>query len=269
VALGFLVIRGAAKATDKAVAAADIEAAAQNRAPTEAELRFNEALGAGAAFDDPNIYVLPTPLVASYDGLLIHSPICPDVITEVEFHQASFDTALQLTPLVTIIDAQEAADQRGTSHVPVDQQPTGDVPLIAQAVSTWRLDSFGPEMSAVDVGALAGTVVYAPVTGTVVKIKQYSLFGLMDDFEVHIQSADHPGLDVVVLHVDNVRVKVGDHVAGGCTRIAQVRNIGDVIDNNLSLFTQPGDPGNHCHVQINDATRTDYKGLEGALDIFH
>jgi hypothetical protein len=236
--------------------------------PTEAEIRAKEAIKAGAVAGDPNIAYLPTPLVATRDGLKLHSPISANHITEIEFHQASYDTALPLTPLVTIVDAEDAADQRGTKHLPPEQQPFGDEPLIAEAVSTWRLDSFGDEMTAMDVGALAGTDVYAPITGTVVKIKSYSLFGLIDDYELHFQSPDYPGLDIVMLHIDNLRVKVGDKVVGGATRIATVRDIGEVIDNNLANFTAPGDPGNHCHVQVNDTTREDYTGLEDALNIF-
>jgi murein DD-endopeptidase MepM/ murein hydrolase activator NlpD len=237
--------------------------------PSELEKRQIKAVEAGADAFDPNLIYLPTPLIAEYQGFEIHSPISANHITEIEFHQASYDTALRLTPLVTIVDAEEVAEKHGTKHVPIDQQPTGDNPLIAEAVSTWRLDSVGDEMTSVDVGALAGTDVYAPVTGTVVKIRTYSLFGVIDDFEVHIQAPGHPELDIVLLHVENLSIKVGDKVQGGCTPIAKVRNIGDVIDNNLSNFTAPGDPGNHCHVQINDAAREDYKGLEDALDIFN
>jgi biotin carboxyl carrier protein len=241
----------------------------QTPTPTEEELRVSEAVRAGAAPDDPNISYLPTPLVAEYGSLKIHTPISANNITEIEFHQASYDTALPLTPLVTIVDAQEVADNHGTRHTDPAAQPFGDNPLIAEAVSTWRLDSFGSEMTAVDVGSVAGADVYAPITGTVVKIRTYSLYGLIDDYEVHIQSPEHPELDIVLLHIEDLSVKVGDTVRGGATRIAKVRNIGDVIDNNLSNFTASGDPGNHCHVQVNDAGRADYQGLEDAIDIFH
>jgi biotin carboxyl carrier protein len=256
-------------ATDGDTNAAQFDATGnQTPALTAAQIRRNEAISAGAAPDDPNISYLPTPLVAEYGSLKIHSPVSANNITEIEFHQASYNTALQLTPLVSIVDAQEVADRQGTNHISPDAQPLGDAPLIAEAVSTWRLDSVGPETSAVDVGGTAGTDVYAPVTGTVVKIKTYSLFGLIDDYEIHIQSPEYPELDIVVLHIDDLTIKVGDTITGGSTRIAKIRNIGDVIDNNLSNFTAPGDPGNHCHVQVNDATRESYKGLEGALDIF-
>jgi murein DD-endopeptidase MepM/ murein hydrolase activator NlpD len=270
VVLGILLFGGGmssdAKATDDVE---DAEASAsQPDAPTEAEIRAEKAVAAGAAPGDPNITYLPTPLIATRDSLKIHSPISANHITEIEFHQASFDTALQLTPLLTVIDAQKAADQRGTRHIPADQQPTGDEPLIGETVSTWRLDSYGDEMTSVDVGALAGTDVYAPITGTVVKIKNYSLYGLLDDYEIHIQSRNHPGLDVVMLHIEDLLIKEGDEVIGGVTRIAKIRAIGAIIDNNLANFTAPGDPGDHCHVQVNDATREDYKGLEDALNIF-
>ena len=241
----------------------------QKAAPTEEELRILDAVEAGAAASDPNVLYLPTPLVAQYGDLLIHSPIVPRDLTEVEYHQASYDTSLPLTPLLTIVDAEEVEDNHGTNHIPYEDQPFGDKPLIGEAVSTWRLDSIGDEYTSVDVGALAGTVVYAPVSGTVVKIKTYSLYELIDDYELHIQSPDYPELDIVVLHIDELTVKVGDEVYGGCTRIGKVRNIGDIVDNNLSNFTMPPDPGDHCHVQVNDATREDYPGLEGALDIFN
>jgi murein DD-endopeptidase MepM/ murein hydrolase activator NlpD len=242
---------------------------AQRPEPTEQEKRILEAVNLGASADDPDAQYLPTPLVANYGNLMIHTPILPRDITEIEFHQASYDTSLRLTPLVTIVDANTAADKRGTNHAPWESQPYGEQVLIAEAVSTWRLYSVGDEMTAVDVGAVAGKYAYAPVSGTVVRIKEYSLYGLMQDDEIHIQSPEYPELDIVVLHLDNLLVKVGDEVVGGSTRIGTVRSIGSVIDSNLSNFTAPGDPGDHCHVQVNDATREDYKGLEGALDIFN
>jgi hypothetical protein len=255
--------------TPSAVAQQLLSAAEQRPEPTEEEKRVLEAVAMGASADDPDAKHLPTPLLASYGELMIHTPILPRDITEIEFHQASYDTSLRLTPLVTMVDANAAAEMHGTNHVPWESQPYGEKPLIAEAFSTWRLYSEGDEMTAVDTGAVAGKYAYAPISGTVVRIKQYPLFELVDDLEIHIQSPEHPELDVVVLHLDNLMVEVGDEVVGGSTRIGKVRNIGEVIDNNLSNFTVEGDPGNHCHVQVNDATKEDYKGLEGALDIFN
>jgi hypothetical protein len=237
--------------------------------PSEEEVRLLEATRAGADPKDPNVLFLPLPLLASYGDLQIHSPIVPRDLTEIEFHQATYDTALRLTPLVTIVDLEEATENHGTKRIPYQEQPFGAVPLVAEAVSTWRLDSEGDEMTSIDVGATTGTVAYAPISGTVVKILTYSLYGLIDDYELHIQSPDYPELDILVLHLEQLTVKVGDEVIGGCTRIGKVRDLAAAgIDNNLMNITEPDDPGNHCHVQVNDATREDYRGLEGALDIF-
>ncbi|MDR1422875.1 MAG: M23 family metallopeptidase [Coriobacteriales bacterium] len=235
--------------------------------PSPEEQRRLDAIASGVSPDNPDILYLPTPLVATYADLQIHSPICVTQITEVEYHQASYDWALQLNPLLTLVDAETVMENHGTHHVAADEQPVGDNPMIGEAVSTWRLDSEGPELSAVDVGAAAGTTVYAPATGTVVRIREYVLFEQIDDYELHIQINGHPEWDIIVLHIDNLVVQEGDKVIGGVTPIAQVRNIGDIIDNNLSNFTIPGETGNHAHVQVNDARAEGYRGLEGAIDI--
>jgi hypothetical protein len=237
-------------------------------APTPEEARQLEAIAAGANPNSPDLLYLPTPLVATYEGLVIHTPVCVTHITEVEYHQASYDWALPLNPLLTIVDAEAVIKAHGTRHVPAREQPTGEEAMLGEAVSTWRLDSAGPEFSALDVGALAGTTVYAPVTGTVVRIKSYRLFDVIDDYELHIQVAGHPEWDIVVLHIDQLLVKEGETIVGGVTPIAQVRDIGEFIDNNLSNFTPLDDPGNHAHVQVNNALAEGYRGLEGALDIF-
>jgi hypothetical protein len=237
--------------------------------PTEEEIRLQEATDAGADPNDPNVYYLPTPLIATYNDINIHSPVSANNITEIEFHQASYDIALQVTPLVTIVDAEAVIEQHGTNHIAFDEQPTGGEPLVAEAVSTWRHNANGAERTAMDVGAVFGTYVYAPVSGTVVKAKSYLLYGRVDDCEIHIQNPEHPELDIVMLHVDELEIAVGDEVKGGCTRMAKIRDISASVGNNLANFTAPDDPGNHCHVQVNDATREDYKGLEGALDIFN
>jgi len=236
--------------------------------PPKEEQRLLDAVRAGVDANDPHIQFLPSPLIASYQDLQMHSPIVPKDLTEIEFHQASYDTALVLTPLVDIVEADLVSANHGTNRIPFEDQPVGSEPMIAEAVSTYRENSKGELFTSIDVGGKADTVVYAPITGTVVKAQPYLLYGFYDDYEIHIQSPDHPELDIVLLHIQNAKVKVGDKVIGGCTRIAYVRDLGYEMGNNLQNFTKPGDPGNHVHMQVNDATRKDYRGLEGALDIF-
>jgi biotin carboxyl carrier protein len=235
------------------------------RPPTPEEQRASDAINAGANPEDPNLMFLPTPLVAEYNGIKIHSPISVNNMTEVEFHRASNKWTLALKPLLPIVDPETFTSN---DRPPAAKQPTGDAVLTANAVSMDRDDSAGVMDSCIDVGAVAGTSVYAPISGTVVLIRPYVLFDEMDDYELHIQQKDHPELDFILLHIEDVTVKPGDEVIAGATRIAQVRNIGEVIDNQLSLFTAGDDPGNHAHLQINDTTYPEYSLLKDALNIF-
>ncbi len=76
----------------------------------------------------------------------------------------------------------------------------------------------GKPDTAADVGAKPGSAVFSPVTGTVVKVKKYKLYGKWDDYELHIQPDGHPGLDVVMIHVTDVCCRPGDRVLAGVTR---------------------------------------------------
>ncbi|MDR3053125.1 MAG: M23 family metallopeptidase [Coriobacteriales bacterium] len=240
----------------------------QLAAPTEVTLRARDAEAAGADPNDPNILYLPTPLVAQYEDIGIHSPVSANNLTEVAFHQSSLEWGLQLKSLLPVADSAEAEKNHGTNRPVADEQPTGDLPLRGSALSLGRADALGPWDSALDVGATPGTAVYAPISGTVVLVRPYLLYGELDDFELHIQQKGHPELDFILLHIDNVTVAAGDTVIGGVTKVAEVRNIGEVINNQLAYFTVEGDKGNHTHFQLNDTTYPNYTVLDEALDIF-
>jgi biotin carboxyl carrier protein len=77
-----------------------------------------------------------------------------------------------------------------------------------------------PATSAVDVVLVDDEPVVSPVSGTVVENDRYRLYGRTADRRLRIRSAEHPHLEVVLLHVADVRVEVGDEVAGGETVLA-------------------------------------------------
>jgi murein DD-endopeptidase MepM/ murein hydrolase activator NlpD len=227
------------------------------------------AVQAGASPDDPNLTYLPTPLLGEVKGVPFHCPISMNNLTEVEFHQASYAWALPLTSYLQVVDPATVMANHGTQRPSAQDEPTGDNKMIGQTVSMWRQDSVGPEMSSVDAGAQPGTPVYAPVTGTVVKIRDYSLYGELPDKEMHIQIPGHPELDFILLHIDNLQVNVGDHIIAGVTQVATVRDTADYFDDDLANFTAPGDKGNHTHLQVNDTTYPGYDELDGALNIYN
>ena len=232
---------------------ADVADASDEKAREAAELERIRAEEEAAAHDG-----IPTPLIARYEDVLVHSPIHTSELEGIIFHQASFETALVMSTELSAADVE--AMEIDPDYEIAEDQPEGDEWLKAKALHLWREDTPTDMDTSIDVGAEAGTTVYAPVTGTVVLVKTYDLYDTCEDFEVHIQPTGRPDLDVVEIHIQDVVVKAGDKVIGGETPIASVRDLAaeDITDIQLAYYTREGH-GNHTHVQINDANYPEYR----------
>jgi hypothetical protein len=206
----------------------------------------------------------PTPIFASYRSLQLRLPVAVKDLTEVGFHQAAYTYALHMaTPLVEA-DNSDTKDAHGTGRE-TSTQPTGaDAVLQGKFIRMWRSRPGKPD-SAADVGAKAGADVFSPVTGTIVKIKKYKLYGQYDDYEIHIQPKGWSDIDLVMIHVTDLSATVGEEVVAGETRLAAVRKLSDRVQHQLREYT--GDGGDHTHMQLNNAKDPRYKGLEGAIKV--
>lgn len=205
----------------------------------------------------------PTPIFASYRKLKLRLPVPVKRLTEIGFHQAAYAYALPMKTPLPDAKLSSAGNRRGT-HRDISEQPTGeDAVLVGKVLRMWRPRPGRPDTAA-DVGAKPGTAVLSPVTGTVVKVKRYKLYGKWTDYEIHIQPDGYPQLDVVMIHVKNVSVKPGERVEAGLTRVAAVRKLSDKFYDQLGSYTKGG--GDHVHLQVNDADDPKYEGLEGAVE---
>ncbi len=206
----------------------------------------------------------PTPLLASHGDLYLRLPVDPSAVTQVAFHQASGGKAVHLEALVPDASVKAAAELRGV--VPPDTAPAADAEEAATiwngtVIRLWRSNRRGAPDTAIDCGANADTDVFAPLSGVVVAVRPYKLYGRYDDFEIHIRPDGYDDLDLVLIHVDDVSVKAGDRVEGGVTRIARVRKMSDKTDLQLAAYTRNG--GDHVHVQLN---RVEPSAPPSALD---
>ena len=210
-----------------------------------------------------------TPLVATCSGVDIHNLVNMVDLTGILFHQASYEYALPLETDLSEADYETIADTR-TFFINRDQVAKSGEWAETEALHIWRTsDTTAPDTS-IDIGAIAGSTVKAPVDGTVVLVRNYRLYEEMDDVEIHIQPTGRPDLDCVIIHLTDPRVKAGDKVEAGVTPIAQVRDIESFLtDVQLGFFTPEGVGGNHSHVQMNDANYPQYreKKLEGAISV--
>jgi murein DD-endopeptidase MepM/ murein hydrolase activator NlpD len=109
-----------------------------------------------------------------------------------------------------------------------------------------------PATSAVDLVMPRRTQVLAPVTGVVVRVRRYRLYGSHLDIAVEIRPDSDHGVRVSMIHLDDPQVREGDRVEQGLSPIGVPRAFpfGDQTD----LYIPGGHP--HVHVEIIDLTRT-------------
>lgn len=204
----------------------------------------------------------PTPNFAELGALKLRLPVEVKDLGEIGFHQASYTYAMHMTTTMPDAPLSSAKNKRGTGR-DIASQPTGaNALLVGKVVRMWRSRPGKPD-SAVDVGAPPGSNVLAPVSGQVIKIKSYKLYGKYDDYEIHIRPDGRDDIDCVMIHVTDLSTTVGSRVKAGVTRVATVRKLSNVIHDQLGDYATGS--GDHVHVQFNNALDPRYKGLEGAL----
>jgi len=161
--------------------------------------------------------------VARAEQVDLRLPVDPDLVTAVAFHAVSSPDLVTLEP---------------SDDIPHETAPRGD--------------RGGPATAAVDVGAPAGTVVYAPVDGTVAAVTDYLVAGEPEGFELVIDPADAAGdLVVKMSHLDTMDAappSVGSSLAAGQTVVGRIRDFSGVAEQELSQFTS--DSGNHVGIEV-------------------
>jgi biotin carboxyl carrier protein len=106
--------------------------------------------------------------------------------------------------------------------------------------------------SAADVVVDPALEIRAPVTGTVKRAGTYVLYCKYSDDFVVIDPDDRPGWEVKVLHIDGVRVSVGDRVEAGVTVLAPRPTplpFRSQVDDDTAEPSWP-----HVHIEVVDPT---------------
>jgi len=181
----------------------------------------------------------PTPLtVALHSGLRIQLPVAQVRVTAIGYHSSN-DGALPLAPL---------------GH----QGNEGVLSRLAHKIFGGGHGGFvyyqlsGGETVVLDVGALPGSDVYAPVDGTVVGISDYILNGRPYGSLIDIQPSAAPSLVVSLTHlIPDPALTVGSMIAASNTKVGRVIDLSGVEKQALSRYTQ--DAGNHVAIELRPA----------------
>jgi murein DD-endopeptidase MepM/ murein hydrolase activator NlpD len=129
-----------------------------------------------------------TAVFATVRSLDLHLPAHETIVTG--FHQASTPGSQAMTP----VSGHRVLPSRGRGY---------------------------PAASAVDIVMVDDQAVRSPVSGTVVAVEGYSLYGRYPDSRIRIRPHDDRDLRVVILHLGGVEVEVGDAVEAGVTELAK------------------------------------------------
>jgi hypothetical protein len=187
---------------------------------------------------------LPAPLViAKYESLRLQLPIPTSRVTAIGFHAAG-DSALALQPVGR--QGNEGLLAR-LGHKLFGGESTGP---------TWYQlgGGEGPSTSGLDVGAAAGTEVYAPVDGRIVGVTPYVVNGREYGSRIDIQPSTAPSVVVSMTNVGSLpaTVRVGATLTASTTRLGSVLDLSTVQRQALARYTN--DTGNHVALEVHAAS---------------
>ena len=189
----------------------------------------------------PTPEATPTALFAGNAswGVKLNLPAQPSDLLAVGFHQASGRKVLKLSP------AGKCLRIYGRLRTRRLLKTMPGLKLFQQALRGRGTSNF----SAADCAVRPKSVILAPVTGTVTRVKNYRLYGVYRDVQLEILPDGAPlTVRVVVLHIQDPQVLVGYRVVGGVTPIATVRHFRFQSTVNRYLPVKYAD---HAHVQVN------------------
>jgi biotin carboxyl carrier protein len=194
-----------------------------------------------------------TPLLATFGPLDLHLTTARPLI--VGFHEASTPDALEMRPAGRVTD-----NENTTKFEPPEELEGGSDYLVMSSRGRPR-----PATSAVDVVMRTGDPVVSPVSGTVTDVRTYFLYGKHEDHRVEIAPHDQPDLRVVLIHIDELEVAVGDDVDAGQSVLAGTARPFP-FSSQVDRYTEP-DRWPHVHIEVKvaddeDAEPHDHKDPE-------
>jgi hypothetical protein len=181
----------------------------------------------------------PSPQVIALEGALrIQLPVAQSRLTAIGYH-ASGDGAVALQPL--------GSQANPGTLTRLGRRVFGGG---GRGVRWYQLSGGeGPETAALDVGALPGTDVYAPVDGTVIGLTPYILNGKRFGSELDIQPTGAPSFVVSITHLKpDPSLTVGSSIAAGTSKLGVLLDFSSVEEQALARYTQ--DAGNHVEIEV-------------------
>jgi murein DD-endopeptidase MepM/ murein hydrolase activator NlpD len=184
----------------------------------------------------------PSPFVVALQGpLRIQIPIAQGLVTAIAYHGGRLD-ALPLTPL------GRRANEGFLSSLFHRISGSGHGGLRYYRLS----GGDGPPTGVLDVGAQAGTDVYAPVDGTVVAFTPLLLNGREYGSRIDVQPTGSPSIVVSVSRLQpDPSLTVGSAVESGTSKLGVLIDFSGAERQALARYSR--DAGNHAAIEVRPA----------------
>jgi hypothetical protein len=173
-------------------------------------------------------------VVATLGDVEILLPVALEHITAIGYHAAESPEAVAFAPEGDCVSGGGLA------------QKLADIFKGGGGLAYYLMSDDGDGAAAtgaLDVGAVPGAEVFSPVDGKVVSLEKTEIAGKYKDVEIQIQVANDPTLVLVVTHIADVAVELGDGVTQGDTLLGRVRSYPEGVTQELSHYTS--DAGDH------------------------
>jgi hypothetical protein len=179
--------------------------------------------------------------LAVYGRLRVASPVNEGVVTAIGYHGAG-DDALAFEPV-----GHQANAGLATRVFRRIFGGGGD------GISYYQLGGGqGPSTGALDVGAPAGTDVYAPTDGTILGLRDYILNGRKYGSVIDVQPSGEPSVVLSISHVQaDPALTVGSQIAESTSKIGTVIDLSGAERLALARYTR--DAGNYVELELHSA----------------
>ena len=179
----------------------------------------------------------PDTVLAQAAGVDISTPIRPESLTGLGYHPEG-ESLAEMAPRGENLSANPLVGLFANGSTPED-------------IHYHVMDAAGragPRTGALDVGAQAGTTVYAPVTGMVTAIRPDPMVQGANVVEIKPDANANVRVTVSLVQSDEANTGVTSRVTAGMTELGTVADSAEILDPQLSSYIF--DAGNHVTVSV-------------------
>jgi hypothetical protein len=186
---------------------------------------------------DPGNAGPDTVLAKAAGGVEISTPIRPENMTGLGYHPEG-ESLVAMVPRGKNLSANPLLGLFAGGRTP-------------EKIQYYMMDAAGrsgPQTGALDVGAGAGTTVYAPVTGMVTAIRPDPMVQGANVVEIKPDANANVRVTISLVRRAEDSAGVTSHVTAGMTELGTVADSAEILDPQLSSYTS--DAGNHVTISI-------------------